>query len=92
MASPSIKVILTEYHINSGRVDSGDECPVALAIKDALPDVDYLCVQGKFVKIDHWCYVLPTCAMRFILNYDLYLPVYPISFELRDGYVLSDRE
>lgn len=43
MSNKSLRVEVTQQHINSGRTNHPYECPTALALKEAL-GVEYVCV------------------------------------------------
>jgi hypothetical protein len=77
-------ITVTAEHIAKGVPESCRHCPVALAIKDALPGIELIAVDDTRVhlggaacdvKID-----LPPAAQHFIEAFDCDDPVEPFSF------------
>lgn len=77
---------VTAEHIAKGVRDSCSHCPVALAIREALPHGPGLWVDSAHVtvgKSGHWTEVgLPDAVTRFIEAFDQGDPVQPFAFEL----------
>jgi hypothetical protein len=82
-------VNVTAEHIARGTRDSCRFCPVALAVKEAFPNIELVAVdsahvtmgggprRGGWIEID-----LPDGATRFIETFDIGDPVQPFTFEL----------
>ena len=82
----TIKV--TQKHIDKGDPGESCTCPIALAIMESA-DISGILVDGDNVfNIDNWdergvdACVLPDTAIKFISNFDRYIPVNPFEFEL----------
>lgn len=75
-----IKIRVEERHIKEGKPRKGNQCAVALAIKDRVkPDAD-IRVWGR------WCFVgdrnirLSKKVLLFVVNFDDGKPVKPFAF------------
>ena len=84
-----MKIKVTNIHIKNGKAWLGDECPVALAIKDKMLETmsaDLITVGNNIVQIRHdgkiHGFLLPPEAVKFIKRYDTCMPVEPFEFEL----------
>lgn len=80
---------VTAQHIAKGERDSCRFCPVAHAIREALPDIELVAVDSAFASLGHpdaWpaCreIALPEAATRFIEAFDGGDPVRPFTFDL----------
>jgi len=79
-------ITVTAEHIARGVADSCDHCPVALAIREALPHGPGLWVDSAHVTVGkpgHWTEVdLPDTVTHFIEAFDGGDPVRPFTFDL----------
>jgi hypothetical protein len=82
----STLITVTAEHIAHGVRESCTDCPVALAIMDALPCTDLIAVDGDevtFGEIADWTEVkFPAEVQLFIKAFDDGEPVEPFSFTL----------
>jgi hypothetical protein len=82
-----MKINVTQEHIDNGRRNCADACPIALAVKDAEADAAYISVSRDSIFIDkenqsHGILMgLPWSARRFVDNFDHEGCVQPFSFE-----------
>ena len=78
-----MKINVTQDHIRFGGLCSCHFCPIALAIKDALPDsivtVQIYCTFINGVRID---FSQNTEVTNFISDFDNSIQVEPFSFDL----------
>jgi hypothetical protein len=79
-------ISVTAAHIARGVRDDCENCPVALAIRDAIPDVKLVAVDGNratFAGRYDWIDIeLPLAVGEFIGNFDDGGTVGPFSFDL----------
>lgn len=74
---------LTEEHINKGEVESGHYCPIALAIKERIPD-ERVIVGYITSTVGDKSYALDKTASQFIQNFDSGRTVNPIVFSMTE--------
>ncbi len=80
-----VEVKVTQEHIDKGKQEDGDCCPIALAFKalgfDGVSVDDETCVahRGSFLYV----FDLPSEARNFMWDFDMWdnLPVRPFTFE-----------
>jgi hypothetical protein len=84
-------VSVTAEHIAEGARQDAERCAIALALRDALPDIEYIGVSGESVALwprtsDPWTeeneIAPPFEVVTFIKAFDNDLPVEPFTFEL----------
>jgi len=79
-------VSVTAAHIAEGLRDSCELCPVALAIREALPHAGAIYVDSRHVTFGrrgHWTEVdLPDAVTSFIEAFDRGTGGWPFTFEL----------
>lgn len=91
------RVMITRHHINRGKPEDGNSCPIALALQSRR-DVSYVEVGGGVAEI--WgktkrgatpvrTFKLPLSARNFIDRFDMGRPVEPFSFTL--GALIEER-
>lgn len=81
-----MRIKVTENHINRGRSNSCDECPIALAIIEAtgFHTVAVSETGIAVLEVTHWMhYRLPAEGMWFIHNFDHGNRTVPFEFNLR---------
>lgn len=64
-----VSVSVTDEHISKGRIAKCRECPIALAVRDAL-DRDDVRVSFCFARVGDETYTLPGAVRRFIDRFD----------------------
>jgi hypothetical protein len=78
-----LKIKVTEENIRNGQAYSTLFCPIALAIRDVLPDAR---VSSEFIVDDGYTIILPQTARDFILRFDFpdchLSPASPFEFEI----------
>lgn len=80
--SPVIEVDVKGHHIENGKRGKCAECPIALAIREAYPDLMVSVGIGD-CHVGHFRYDLPVEATVFIRRFDFNsAPVSPIKFRL----------
>ena len=72
---------VTQEHIKKGNRSLCTECPIALAINEAL-SINHAWVGMEEIRIDNWDTRLPDEADIFISAFDRNVPVEPFSLEL----------
>ena len=83
-----MRVVLsvTETHIVLGRPNCGNRCPVALALRDSIPDLEDVQVEGRYIAIRTTAgplrALVPTAAVEFINDFDCTNSAEPTSFVL----------
>ena len=78
---------VTEKHIAKGKPGSCTDCPIALGIAEALPDIPMVTVGtvgGHLIRVGDSATFFPlsAAAMRFIRAFDNKRPVKPFNFKL----------
>ena len=82
-----MKVTVTQDHIDNGEALNDMYCPIALAIKDQLPDAKWVSVGPMDAAVcldvekDPVSYILPDVAADFIMSFDCGCEVEPFEFE-----------
>ena len=76
-----MKIDVTQQHIECGDIGLPRECPIALAVKDALDEHD-VSVGYETVVVAGELFFLPEQASLFIYDLCHNQPVSPFSFEL----------
>jgi hypothetical protein len=89
-----MKINVTQTYIDRGTPEVGDECPIALAVKDqtGYTNVNVHSEINHAIVITHWSdgeseefvRMLPTAAREFIEKFDHRQPVEPFEFEIED--------
>lgn len=82
-----MKINITQKDINKGEKANGDRCPIARAIKRAMPfkNIWYKYEVGRILVMNRFgntVFELPVEAVKFIRDYDGGHPVEPFSFEV----------
>jgi hypothetical protein len=75
-------VHVTQKHIDNGEQCDGRECPIALAARDAFPDI-HISVSHHYIFVDGKSQLLPVNVSRFIKTFDGGGMVKPFSFEVQ---------
>ena len=83
-----MRIQVKNSHIRSGLSFDGEKCPVALAMREALPQFPHLAV-GKTTWREYslWNapkHELPDIVCQFIQQYDNNLVVQPFSFDIEE--------
>lgn len=70
-----VTVNVTDTHIALGRPNCGNRCPVALALRDGIPDLEDVQVEGRYIAIrtgraGPLRALVPTAAVEFINDFD----------------------
>jgi hypothetical protein len=90
-----MKIQVTQDHINAGKKEDCQKCPIALAIAEAIPNI-HVSVFGKlssvcnapaefrqaYIRLDGIGYRLPQEASDFIDDFDYSREVRPFEFKL----------
>jgi hypothetical protein len=75
-----MKIVVTQEHIDKGKIDHRCLCPIALAFSDAgLGDVT-VSLNNAYTRTTLW--ILPLEARLFVEEFDSGVEVKPFSFEL----------
>lgn len=74
-----MKIEVTEKHIQSGHRGLGSECPIALAIREVIPDT-HVFVTHSSITVGSLRF--PNNYSVFTRNYDNHREVYPFTFHL----------
>jgi hypothetical protein len=78
------QITVTQAHIDKGKPQKADDCPIFHALTDAGFNVDEVDLWA-FIEIypNEWAYIaLPDEATSFIDQFDAGKPVQPFTFEL----------
>lgn len=80
-------ITVNQKHIDTGVRYNCSQCPIALAIKEALPNEKFVEVYCWTAKVGRKSLGLPFAASEFIKHFDhnpdkAIRPVAPVSFEL----------
>lgn len=82
-----MKVSVSQEDIAGGMPGSVFSCPVALAIKRAVPEADevIVAVSKAYAHVGDCLvsYRLPLDVQGFIISFDMEHPVQPFTFEMR---------
>lgn len=77
-----------QRHIDAGKPEDGDNCPVALAIKEA----GHECSVGDELVIDGLKYQWPKELYNFIGDFDMGHGGEPFSFDLDRGDLIAGQD
>ena len=88
---------VTQEHINQGLPEDCGVCPVALAVKEALPYITRCFVDGNTIELqrtDVQSIPTPLIARRFILDFDNKIVGLPFNFdiEVKEFFLMSDED
>ena len=75
-------VEVTSDYIASGRKNFDSQCPIALAIRDAMPESKLIFVGVGVAQVEDKFYDLTSTVMEFIRDFDRNNPVEPFRFKL----------
>lgn len=80
-----MKVKVTQEHIDKGKPGAPYSCPVALAIRDSIPNIVNAGVGRTTIEMidqhGNWlCYDAPRSVKKFVIAYDYKKPVEPFNF------------
>lgn len=67
-----MKIQVTAEHILKGNCGSETSCPVALAIKDACPEIERLEVDSRNICAIGWSRMTPEHVSKFVRIFDTY--------------------
>lgn len=77
-----VVVKVTRKHIVRGKQDNAVFCPVALALKEAFPNLRCVLVDTKTVSFRNGWAQLPRRVINFIKRFDNTKSVKPFSFSI----------
>ena len=75
-------ISVTAGHIAKGFARDCEHCPVALALRDAFPEVRHISVTSLYVRMGIREHELPAEVQQFTWEFDTGQPVGPFTFEL----------
>lgn len=81
-------VDVTQSHIDQGKAGDCSACPIALALKELIPDNFSVSVKFTVAHIVSHTYntfrtiPLPKSAIEFIMDFDKHFPMSPFKFEV----------
>lgn len=85
----NISIVVKEADICAGIPGEGNFCPISVAAQRAFPDARHICTNLFHLYVIDFSYkktvyLLPSCAVRFVLSFDAGLSVKPITFEIEE--------
>lgn len=76
-----LTITVEQHHIDSGETFNCRKCPIALAIREVLPE-HHIAIGTRFADIDDEDYLLPKEAQQFVRDFDDKLKVGPFTFTM----------
>ena len=77
-----MKIRVMRRHIKTGKPETGNQCPIALAIREYIGS-DYVDVAKDTIIIGKAKFKTPTRTVRFIIRFDSLKQCKPFSFILK---------